>query len=441
MLLLLTFPFQIQALFLSDTYFFIGHFNPFTHFFLSSSDLIFLVIFFTYGMGLVTQKPSVKADSSPDAPTFAIDENHPSEKFFLGTKKSFRWYVLFLGSFLLGGVFLSSTPLLSGALFLRFLELIFFYFLILNQILPQKLIIRLFIYSLLFQALLALGQFGLQSSIGLRILGEPILSPLIAGVAKWEFMNFVLLRPYGTFPHPNVLAGALLSGFWLSFYIWKNERKRLFGAFALLFFLTLCFTFSRSALLALFLGFAVYYVGYYFLSRQKKYLFPAFAFFLIVVAFGIHALRYGDPNALMERVLYLKASYLMFLTYPFGVGLGNFTRFLQNFTDIKLMPWIFQPVHNVFMLIANEGGGAAFTFFTTLILSKISFLKQKILSFSRDDEWLFSHMMAALFSGFIFIFFVDHYFVTLFQGQMLLFLVFAFIDLEPAEKDSSSVEN
>jgi hypothetical protein len=59
------------------------------------------------------------------------------------------------------------------------------------------------------QAVLGIAQFISQSSLGLSFLKESILSPSGAGVAKILLAEESLIRAYGLFPHPNILAGFL----------------------------------------------------------------------------------------------------------------------------------------------------------------------------------------------------------------------------------------
>ena len=65
-----------------------------------------------------------------------------------------------------------------------------------------------FIIGMLGQALIVIMQVWFQRNIGLPLAIEPALSPEIAGVAKVSILDNVIVRGYGTFPHPNILAFA-----------------------------------------------------------------------------------------------------------------------------------------------------------------------------------------------------------------------------------------
>jgi len=96
----------------------------------------------------------------------------------------------------------------------------------------------------------------------------------------------------------------------------------------------------------------------------------------------------------------------MFFHNPFGVGAGNFTLVMSEYSDIKLLPWNYQPVHNIFILAFAELG-----FFGGVIL--ISLIMKR------------STLMLPLWLIFIVGASFDHYFLTLYQGQMLFVLFLA----------------
>lgn len=70
-------------------------------------------------------------------------------------------------------------------------------------------IIYTFIFTALIQSVIALYQFFTQKSVGLFMLGEPIISPEVQNVAKIVVNGDKMVRAYGTTPHANVLGGFL----------------------------------------------------------------------------------------------------------------------------------------------------------------------------------------------------------------------------------------
>jgi hypothetical protein len=75
--------------------------------------------------------------------------------------------------------------------------------------------------STTFQVFLGLIQLFLQRSIGLRWLGEQVLSVDIPGVSSIIINGVELLRAYGTFLHPNIYTGYLITSLLLYFLLKK----------------------------------------------------------------------------------------------------------------------------------------------------------------------------------------------------------------------------
>ena len=94
----------------------------------------------------------------------------------------------------------------------------------------------------------------------------------------------------------------------------------------------------------------------------------------------------------------------MALEHPQGVGLAQFTTRMQAFTDTKLQPWQFQPVHNIYLLILNEDGIWALLF---LLIGIKHWWKIK----KESHPILIAFLIIGLF---------DHYLVTLPQGLLLV---------------------
>ena len=94
--------------------------------------------------------------------------------------------------------------------------------------------------GVLFESGLAILQFIKGGTLGLWILGERNFSLTTPGIAKFNFYGIEFLRPYGTFSHPNVLAGYLLV---ISLIL---RQKIIFIISGLTIFLTM----SRTAILA-----------------------------------------------------------------------------------------------------------------------------------------------------------------------------------------------
>jgi len=80
----------------------------------------------------------------------------------------------------------------------------------------------------LFNAFLAFLQKANNGSIGLYFLKESLFKPDLSGVAKITLGSSLFVRPYGLFPHPNILGAFLLVALVITvlyFSIFDQERK------------------------------------------------------------------------------------------------------------------------------------------------------------------------------------------------------------------------
>lgn len=266
------------------------------------------------------------------------------------------------------------------------------------------------VLSLGIEAGVAVLQFIHGSTLGLWILGERSFTLLTPGIAKFDFNGLQVLRPYATFPHPNVLAGFLLVGLSI-LYQGLMFRSRVFKAALISGGIAIFLTMSRTAILAGFITTAI------FLRKKSKNL-VIFIAVLTVTLSPILFTRFSsllnfDNLTFVRREELAGSAWQMFLKYPaFGVGLNNFIPAQAN--NLVSGPSRFlQPVHNIFMLALSETGIVGFMGLIFLIGYPI----RKLISYRVS--------LIALLSWFIIIFLgmFDHYFLTLPQGYRLLFLV------------------
>lgn len=329
----------------------------------------------------------------------------------------------------------SINPLNSFVCFLRFVEFTVVYLIVVNKIVDLRALMKIFIFSMMINAFVGIFQYVYGHSIGLSFLGEPVVANTTKGVAKVVVDGVTILRSYGTFSHPNVFAVYLIFASFMSLYLLSKEkitdRRVLLIVCIVVFLLAFLLTFSRVAFLTLVLAMALYYV----VSEAKiawKYVLPIGASILLFLVvfnfFDVFAARlnlWGD-SAFSEREMFIDISRNMFLDNPWGVGAGNFTYLMQDYTGVKLMPWQFQPVHNIFFLIFNEigvqGGAVFFGFFGYLFYMLINCLKK---SSDKTFACILIALWSVIFAGGLF----DHYFVSLYQGQALLFLFAGFVGI------------
>lgn len=258
------------------------------------------------------------------------------------------------------------------------------------EVLSGKLYLPL-ILAVLGESVLAILQFFKGGTIGFWILGERTFSISTPGIAKFDFYGREFLRPYATFPHPNVLAGFLLvTGILLN----KKIITFLTGLIVLL-------TVSRLAITAWIIA------SLWLIKGKGRILLVC----LILLALPILYTRFEaifsyDNISLLRREFLTEQAINIFLKNPlFGVGLNNFIPAAAE--DLSAGPSRFlQPVHNIFLLSLSETGLVGLIGLISLIGYPI--YKKKFL---------------IVWSGLIFLGLFDHYFLTLPQGYRLLFLV------------------
>lgn len=285
----------------------------------------------------------------------------------------------------------------------------------------------IFIFSGLFQSLIAIGQYIQQKSLGLRFLAESPLNPEIAGVAKIIVDGTKIIRAYGTFPHPNVLAVFIFLCIFFTFYLFfkKNNSfsKNLFLIVSyLIFIISLFLTFSRITI-AIFLLLNLIYFILLFKKHKKQVLilFLLFIFFLFIITYLIWPeissrlnVSMGDQSISL-RLFYNQTSFLIIQEYPLlGIGMGNFVWEIRQMLDL-LNSWIHQPVHSIYLLIVSETGLIGLFMF-------LMFLYQSLRRFRKRIKDKKKYLLLFVISAFLFLGLFDHYFWTLQQGQLMFWI-------------------
>lgn len=263
---------------------------------------------------------------------------------------------------------------------------------------------RVLAFSLVWASAVIALEFIFQKSLGLWILGERAFDSTTTSIAHFEIAGIQSLRPYGTFPHPNVAAAFLVI---FSLLLASYHQKRLNLRSLPLAAVAIILTFSKAAILASFLG----------LFILHKYR-PLLLVFLLPVIF---ILIFSGPipeiqiQSLAERFTLAQASLTIAReNLAFGVGTANFIPALSQLDLFSsLSARLLQPVHNVFLLILAEGGLVGLGLFVALIV--VVALKAGTLP------------KLSLFVVLLVFLSVDHFLWTLQQGQMLFFLTVAFI--------------
>jgi len=264
--------------------------------------------------------------------------------------------------------------------------------------------------AVLFSCLLGIIQFLTGHSIGFWILGERNFSVSTPLVAKFNFYDRVFLRPYATFSHPNLLAGFLIVTLPLLLTGIRGKLSGLKLIFSLLAATTVLTTFSRPALL-------LSGIQLIFIYRRLWKLILVLAAIvapLLVVRF-VSVFTY-DTLAVLRRQELSDYAVKLFLENPLlGVGLGNFINHLAIDKVLVGTSRFLQPAHNIFLLVLSETGILGFLAFSAVIVSAVFENLKKRAALAKV---LTADLLMIVLLGFF-----DHYFLTLPQGQRLLFII------------------
>ena len=141
--------------------------------------------------------------------------------------------------------------------------------------------------------------------------------------------------------------------------------------------------------------------------------------FFAVMIFYIFSAHFSDESLIVREQLN-SAAFSIIQFHPFiGVGLGNFLVALPSFIPSREV-YFLQPAHNIYLLLLSQIG-----FFGIALL--IVFAYFLILQFKKNGRSFGFKNKRSVFRicllGLLFIGLIDHYSVTLQQGQLLLTLL------------------
>ncbi|MEK9157977.1 MAG: hypothetical protein AAB638_02210 [Patescibacteria group bacterium] len=285
-----------------------------------------------------------------------------------------------------------------------------------------------------FQSVIAIIQFIKQGSLGLSYLGESVLAPGMTGIAAFYVEGIKIMRAYGTLPHSNVLAIYLFIalGAFYSIAIYQ-KRRWWWHVLHVLILWAFLLTFSRTIIGLWFIAFIIHllFIRFYrpfhkeFWQDSEMRKRSLKIFWTTVTVGAIFVSMYGSyvvnrssistsDEAVQLRILYNQES-LKSVQNWLGLGIGNFVPWLQN-QDLHLNRNLYQPVHNVYLLIYSEVGVglALFIIFLAILLydfyNRLGF--RKLYHFS-----LGLVVMAILVVGLF-----DHFLWTIQSGRIVFWL-------------------
>lgn len=341
---------------------------------------------------------------------------------------------LFIFAFLVVGTVLSKSP---GVGFYGILKILEFVFLISYTAknfrkLNIKIIFSSFFVGVLFESLLVFLQYINQGSIGglMYFLGERTFTSETPGIANASINGQLILRPYGTFSHPNVLAGYLFVSMYLLLILSRRIKEKyinvlvLIGLFAGT--VSLLLSFSRTGIFVWIFSLVLFFI-FTFMKKTRigvlkkdnlvQFLI-VFIFSLLVLIFSVNVslvqrftgLSLSDESLVQRENLAKDALVIFQKNVLVGVGVNNFLINLPPVEKNLNQSFYLQPVHDIYLLVLVQTGIIGMILF----LLFLSFLFLKI----RKNRELLVLYFAILFLGFF-----DHYFFTLQQGQIIFAIV------------------
>ncbi len=307
-------------------------------------------------------------------------------------------------------------PSLYGAIKLS--ECIFFALYTFFKIrkIKQDLILFVFSSGVIFQSLLSIAQYIKQGSLGgmFYFLGERTFNGQTPGIANVSLNGELILRSYGTFSHPNVLAGFLL--LIMTFILFNSDFKKIMSSLyicaIILGTVALLFTFSRIAILLWLFSILFFVFSKVRTSPKYKASLVALLTLSVITSFFLYSpfyLRFIQTSffedALILREKLIFAGFEQFLKNPIlGVGLNNYFSAIVASGNV----FILQPVHNIFLLTLIQTGVVGFCYFMWIFY--------KALAAVVKTKYIY---LKLIFFYIILIGLFDHYFITLQQGQLL----------------------
>jgi hypothetical protein len=288
------------------------------------------------------------------------------------------------------------------------------------------------------ESLLGLAQMVKGGSLGgiMWWLGERTFNISTIGVAQISVLGQGLIRAYGTFSHPNSLAGFLLVslGLWVTInpsalraapldrgalkikniYWWMVVWTGILGIIV---------SGSRTVWGLTLLMLMIYFVQAFKARGGVKIIagYTAIILGIFLLVLGLMSVNYQisdflggwDINSLMKRTNLSVAAVKMWReNLMIGVGAGNFIPRLPEYQPAGQATGL-QPVHNIFLLAGTEVGVVGILIVVKLLITNYELkIKKKY----------YLILGIIIITGL-----VDHYWITLSQNRWLLAIVLGII--------------
>jgi hypothetical protein len=215
------------------------------------------------------------------------------------------------------------------------------------------------------------------------------------------------------------------------------------------------FTFSRTVIFLWAVGF-LGFAATVFLKQKIKLKFydlsyknMSYIFFVTLIVCTVFGILFfpeiqarlnlsSNDEAVQLRVFYNEES-LKGKISLFGVGLGDFTSWLME-QNPNLLSYVYQPVHNIYLLVYKEIGVIGFVFFLLFIKGLLyEFIKQARMLKKQDYYFIF---LTIIMTGSVLIIgLFDHFLLTIQQGRFIFWLSLAFLAFPVSLLNKKLLEN
>jgi hypothetical protein len=264
------------------------------------------------------------------------------------------------------------------------------------------------------ETLLGLGQIISGQNLGgiFYWLGERRFNFNTIGIAQMSVLGEGMLRAYGTFSHPNSLAGFLL----VSWLIWSKNKGKSIWHWTVWWMGLIGIIISGSRIVWLLTGIILITNFKLRITNWKKILLVGLMVCGVVwvVSWNYRVSDFvggWDVNSLEKRMnLNLSAVNMISENMMIGVGAGNFLVRLPQYQWQRQFYWL-QPVHNIVLLALVEIGVLG-----VMILGYKLITNYELRITKRN--WL---ILGVIFLTGM----VDHYWLTLPQNSWLLAIIFS----------------
>ena len=339
--------------------------------------------------------------------------------------RTLTFHLILILIFLIFNIIFSKNNFAAIYGAVKFFEFVFFGFFTIYKIRDINFNLALLALSIgvFFQSLLSTFQYIKQSSLGgiLYFFGERTFNGQTPGIANISAGGDLILRAYGTFSHPNVLAGFLLIT--LTLLIFNLRLKKITDSFYLtsviLGSVALFLTFSRIAILLWIITLCIFLFSKVKISLFKKVIAVLIVLASLLISSVIYSPFYfrfiqsslfEESFVVREKIIY--QSFDIFTKNPIiGAGINNYFSLPISLNNV----FVIQPVHNIFMLILVQTGIIGFLYSLWFLLKLFKSVINKPVALKL---LLFYIIAIGVF---------DHYFLTLQQGQLMLSFLIGYI--------------